>query len=321
MRDWPARSPSNTPDPGRNDWALVAGPVICLGDIMVDIVATLPGPLALGSDVHAPIRYLGGGSAANTAAWLAVVGGPVGLIGRVGADAAGTQARAQLVDAGVIDHIQLDPVRATGTCIVLVNPDGERTMIPDPGANTAIDVGAVERVGFASDGHLHVSGYALLGGSRPAALVAMALTRAAGATLSVDAASAAPLARAGADAFLDWIGRDLLLFANAAEAQVLTGASDPAVGCAVLARRLGRAVVKDGARGAYWCDRTGKSSFSPSRPIEVVDTTGAGDAFAAAYLAAQTAGASPEAALRAANQLAAVVCGQVGGRPPAPLLP
>ena len=289
-------------------------PIVCLGDIMVDIVAALPGPLALGSDTHAPIRYLGGGSAANTASWLASVGAPVSLIGRIGADAAGADARSVLAAAGVIDLIQVDRALPTGTCIVLVSDDGERTMIPDPGANAALDLDAIEPDTFSVEHHLHVSGYALLGGSRGAALGALALARSAGAGVSVDAASAAPLAAAGADAFLDWVGTELLLFANAAEATVLTGEADPADAARLLGGQLGESVVKAGELGAFWSDGD-QLLHSPAVPTSVRDTTGAGDAFAAAYLAATTSGRAPGLALKQANALAAKACQQIGGRP------
>src|SRR5271155_3553088 len=107
MPGWRLRS--RPPTPGPNQVADAgAGRIICLGDVMVDVVAALPGPLALGSDVHAPIRYVPGGSAANTAAWLAIDGAEVTLIGRVGDDAAGTRAHVELANAGIVDRLQID---------------------------------------------------------------------------------------------------------------------------------------------------------------------------------------------------------------------
>jgi ribokinase len=296
-----------------------AGPgrIICLGDVMIDIVATLPGPLALGSDVHAPIRYVPGGSAANTAAWLAAAGAPVTLIGRVGDDAVGTQTHLALTAAGIVDRLQIDWDRPTGTCIVLVTPDGERTMVPDPGANVALDLGELDPADFACPSHLHVSGYAILGGARPTALAAMALARSAAMTISVDAASAAPLAAFGAEAFSELLGGDLLLFANAAEAEILSGAPDPGEAARRLAARFGQAVVKAGAHGAYWSAGDGPATFAAAVALDrVVDTTGAGDAFAATFLAARRRGAAPTQALAAACEQAAVACQMIGGRPP-----
>jgi ribokinase len=293
-----------------------SGRIICLGDVMIDIVATLPGPLALGSDVHAPIRYVPGGSAANTAAWLAAAGAPTTLIGRVGDDAVGTQAHLALSTAGIVDRLQIDWDRPTGTCIVLVSPGGERTMVPDPGANATLDPGELDAADFTGPGHLHISGYAILGGARPAAVAAMALARSAAMTISIDAASAAPLAAFGAEAFSELLGSDVLLFANAAEAQILSGASDPGDAAGVLAARFGQAVVKAGAGGAYWSAGDGPTTFAAAVVLErVLDTTGAGDAFAATFLAARRSGATAAQALEAASEKAATACQIIGGRP------
>src|SRR5699024_5666389 len=108
---------------------------------MLDVLARLPGPLARGSDTPAPVTMLAGGSAANTAAWLAHAGLPAEFVGRVGDDLAGTAARAALDAAGVTPRLRRHPQLATGTCIVLVDPSGERTMIPDAGANAALEPG------------------------------------------------------------------------------------------------------------------------------------------------------------------------------------
>ena len=142
--------------------------VVVVGDVMVDVVAALPGPLAHGSDTPAPIAHHGGGSGANVAAWLAAAGAEVTLRGRAGAAArrrrgGGARRRGR-------SRVERDPERATGTCIVLVHPGGERTMIPDAGANDALELAELPAAT-----HLHVTGYALLrDGSRPAALRALA---------------------------------------------------------------------------------------------------------------------------------------------------
>ena len=115
----------------------VSRPLV-LGDVMVDVVARLSGPLAPGSDSHAVIRFHGGGSAANTAAWLAQAGTEPLLVGRVGDDERGQTVRDELRAAGVEVALTVDPELPTGTCIVLVGPDGERTMAPDAGANDGL---------------------------------------------------------------------------------------------------------------------------------------------------------------------------------------
>jgi sugar/nucleoside kinase (ribokinase family) len=136
--------------------------VVVLGDVMVDVVTRLSGPVAPGSDSPARIEFGGGGQAANTAAWLAVAGAPVALVARVGDDAAGRAAVAELELLGVEARVAVDEVRPTGTVVVLVDADGERTMFPDAGANEGL-----ARVDLPADllepgSHLHVAGYALL---------------------------------------------------------------------------------------------------------------------------------------------------------------
>jgi ribokinase len=127
----------------------------------------------------------------------------------------------------------------------------------------------------------------------------------------VDAASAAPLAEFGATAFLDLLGSHVVLLANEDEARALTGAADPDAAVRALAERTGAAVVKRGAAGAAWSDGTDVVTV-PAAPAEVIDTTGAGDAFAAGFLAAGGAGRT---AVAAGVALAARAVGQLGARP------
>ena len=181
-------------------------PVVVVGDAMVDVVAQVDGPLRHASDTPARIALRPGGSAANVAAWLAWAGAAVTLVGRVGDDAAGRDAASALRDVGVEPCLAVDGERPTGTCVVLVGPDGERSMLPDPGANAALAPDDVPRERFTAGAHLHVSGYALLRpGSRDAARAALALAREAGMTTSLDPSSAAPLAAAGPSG--SWTGR------------------------------------------------------------------------------------------------------------------
>lgn len=232
--------------------------VVCIGDLMVDVVAHLPGPIAPGSDTPASIGLHGGGAAANVASWLVADGALATFIGRIGDDSLGLRAVDELTVAGVNPVVEIDPVRATGMCIVLVDPTGERSMLPSAGANA---VPADAALLPADADWLYLSGYALLGaGSRPFALSALAIARDRGWSIAVDAASAAPLATVGGDAFMDWIGSDVLLFANIDEALVLTGLDESAAAAQALALRCGRAIVKRGPSGAVWSDGSGVRS-------------------------------------------------------------
>lgn len=294
----------------------MTGPgVVCLGDVMVDVVARLPGELQPGSDRPAPIRAIGGGAAANTACWLAVSGVATTMVARIGADPSGAWMAEDLARHGVRGALVRDPERPTGTCIVLVSPDGERTMVPDAGANAALTPADVPAAAFGPGRHLHLSGYTLLGAARDAGLHAVGLARSERMTVSVDAASVAPLRAAGA--FLDWLGTGLTLLANHAEATLLTGTADPERAATRLAERVGVAVVKLGAGGALWSDGTEVVRRPARTDVRVVDTTGAGDAFAAGYLAGWLAGAGAARALDRGHELGARACATLGGRPPA----
>lgn len=291
------------------------GRIVCVGDVMVDVLAQLPAELVTGSDRPAPVRMLGGGAAANTASWVAGIGGEVTLAGRIGDDAFGTQTATELARLGIDLALTRDPRSPTGCCIVLIGPGGQRTMVPDAGANATLAETHLPAHLFRQDRHLHLSGYTLFGRSRPAGLHALACARAAGMSISVDAASAAPIADAGSETFLDWVGGDVLLLANSEEATALTGATDPSAAGRILAERVGRAVVKLGGRGALWASAEVVIEVA-TRAVDPLDTTGAGDAFAAGLLVALTRGESTHAALATGNALAAQACAELGGRFP-----
>jgi sugar/nucleoside kinase (ribokinase family) len=206
-----------------------------------------------------------------------------------------------------------DPERPTGTCIVLVGPDGERTMVPDAGANDGLAASDLPDELLSAGAHLHVGGYALLrDGSRPAATAAIARARKRGLTVSVDPSSAALLSPAFVAAAA---GADLLL-PNAAEARALTGEKEVDAAARRLARRFAEVVVTLGAEGALWTDGADRVRVGAEPVGEVLDTTGAGDAFAAGLLAARLGGAPPLEALAAGCRLAATALGSSGGRPP-----
>jgi ribokinase len=286
--------------------------IVVVGDVMVDVVTRLSAPLAPGSDAPAVIRFHGGGSAANTAAWLARVGAEAVLVGRVGHDERGRGARDELRAAGVDAQLAQDPELPTGTCVVLVGPEGERTMAPDAGANDALTETDLADALLASADHLHVAGYTLLrSGSRPAARAAIARAVERGITVSVDPSSAALLS----PEFLDWARGAGLLLPNADEARMLSGERDPERAGRALASRFSEVVVTLGADGALWTDG-GASVRAEAVPVEdAVDSIGAGDAFAAGLLAARLDGAGPEEALAAAVRLAAEAVTRPGGRP------
>lgn len=283
---------------------------------MVDVLASMSGPLAHGSDTPSRVTTAGGGSAANVACWLARQGVPTSYVGRVGDDPLGRESVVALHGCGVTTYVSHDHERTTGTCVVLVEPGGERSMLPDSGANTTLTPADLPPEPFRPGAHLHLSGYTLLNeGCRDAALAAISMAGAAGMTVSVDPSSAAPLRSVGAARFLSWTrGVDLLL-ANRDEAAVLAGTPDPNQAAQQLGDDYREVVVKLGADGALWHRGFISASAPAERGVEVVDTTGAGDAFAAGFLASWLLHPEPETALAAGNRLAARAVSVVGARP------
>ncbi len=293
----------------------MTGRIICLGDIMVDILATLPGPLAPSSDTPAPINIKQGGSAANTAVWLTHCGVHSVFVGKVGADSIGRDAVDQLAAQGVAVQVAIDPSTTTGICIVLVSPDGERTMVPSAGANDTLSVADLPDNLPVKVDRLHVSAYALLrAGSRDAALAMMQRASLVQAPISVDVASADPIRRTGPDLFLRWIPSAALVIANADEASVLSGCRAPEHAAANLATRFAEVVIKCGSRGAIVA-ANGEIQHIAGAPTDAVDSTGAGDAFAAGLLAGIHQGHGLMTAVIQANQFGARAVAQLGARP------
>ena len=176
---------------------------------------------------------------------------------------------------------------------------GERTMLSDRGAAARLAPADLPRLDGAD--HLHLSGYVLLDpSSRSAGLAALAAARAAGLTTSVD-----PQVAAGLAPIRDWVrGVDLLL-PNKDELAAL-GAQATA-----LLDVVGAVAVTEGAAGARWVDRRGTWRV-PAPAVEVVDATGAGDAFDAGLLVAWLSGAGPAEALRAGCAAGAAAVRAVG---------
>lgn len=254
-------------------------------------------------------------------------GGPVvRLLAKAGADTADWH-RDALRRAGVEPVLRVDPDVPTAVVISLVDALAERTLVTDSGA--ALRLGPQDWDGslLSGVGHVHISGYLLFSapGRALAALVGEA-ARARGVPMSVDPASAGFLRHAGAARFLEAVtGVDLLL-PNAAEAAALcerpetvrpAGPAGPADDAAELSTRLPgtTVVVTLGAAGALAARDGRLVARVPGLPARPVDTTGAGDAFTGALLAARLSGAALPAALAAACETAATAVTVVGGRP------
>jgi ribokinase len=268
-------------------WDLAA-----VGEVLLDVgVPTL----VPGRAVHAPIRIWPGGTPVNVALAAAALGARTAVVGRVGADPAGSAIRAALAEAGVDSLLAVDEDAATGT-FVEADLGRERAVAADRGASANLRVDdippALEALAVL------VSGYALLQDDTGAAAAA-ALARANGPWIAVSTGSAGLVERCGPAEFHARTARANVILANEAEAAVLTG-REPEEAVVELARRYEVACVTIGARGAVAAFRGGRVERAAPTDARAASITGAGDAFAAALLVSLLRGADLPEALSAA---------------------
>ena len=265
---------------------LTPGPprVVICGDVINDVLVKPSEPAAARTDTPSVIRSCPGGSAANQAAWLAYLGTPVAFAGRVGARDAEYHQR-ELARAGVRTHLAVDPDADTGSIVIMVARDGERTMFTDRGANLRLQRSDLPARLLDDAAVLHLTGYTFC--EPPLLEVALWLigeARSRGLAVTIDPGSAAFLARMSPGAFLRWTAGAAVCFPNRDEAEVLTGHTDPAAMAVTLTRYYGTVVVTLGGQGCVLAVPGEAPVRIPAYPAHVRDTTGAGDAFCAAFL-------------------------------------
>jgi len=288
--------------------------IVCIGDLMLDIlVATRSARDGMAEG----ILLRPGGSAANVAAWARRCGARSAWMGIVGDDPAGRMLEQSLRDQDVEVSATRIPDLESGVVISWIGRSGHRVMHSARWAGSRlapehIDLQLVRRASC-----LHLTGYPLaLPAGWEAAAIAMREAHRAGALISFDPSST-DVIRAIEAGRLEEMLRDCsvdILFANRQEARALTGISKPRDAVTVLNGLFPLVVLKDGARGAYTGTREGVA-FTPARRVTASDTTGAGDAFAGAWLAAYLGARDPVSASATASEAAAEAVTGFGGRP------
>lgn len=289
--------------------------VLVVGDVMTDIIALPEGPIVVGSDRRAQIRTKPGGSGANQAVWLAEAGVPVTFAARVGAadrDFYETYFRG----LGVVPVLAGDKDLPSGVLVTLVDPSGERSFLTDRGANLHLAAADLPDDLLEGIGMVLISGYSFFApGPRAAVQGLLQRARKAGVEVAIDPASTGFLGEIGPAAFLDWVGPGDWLFANENEAELLSGEVDFEAQMLSLGRQFRHVVIKRGRFGAAVGGSDGVALSQAAPIVRVVDSTGAGDAFAAGFIAGLLESADHAAALARGIANGARAVQMLGGQP------
>ena len=311
--------------------------IVAMGDAIVDVIAScddafliehnLPrGSMQLLTPEQADILYaamgqareMSGGSAANSMAGIAAMGGRSAFIGQVAEDQLGMIFEHDMHALGVrFETPSLEGGPPTGRCLILVTPDGQRTMNTAPGASHELDIDALDHDMIASASILYLEGY-LWGPEKPRAAMmkAVEIAHAAGRQVAFTLSESVCIAgrKEGFAAMIDSGGVDLL-FANEDEVLQLTGRTDPADALKELSAKVPTLVVTRGPDGASAIEGGQHISIPAAAVKQVVDTTGAGDMFAAGFLTARCKGAGLERSLWTGAIAAGEVIQHYGARP------
>ncbi len=289
--------------------------VLVVGDVMTDVIVTPEGPLVRGSDRRASIRSRPGGSGANQAVWLGSMGVPVLFAARVGA-ADKTMYENYFRGLGVTPALAGDREQPSGVLVTILDTDGERSFLTDRGANLNLCPDDLGDDLLDDAGLVMASGYSFFApGPRAAVQHLIERARERNVAVAIDPASVGFLAEVGADTFVGWTAGADLLFANTDEAEALTGLTEPQAQLAALGAHYRTVVLKQGRNGALIGDAAGTRLHLPAPEVTVVDSTGAGDAFAAGFVAARLRGCDEAEALAAGIAAGARAVQALGGQP------
>lgn len=289
--------------------------VLLVGDVMVDVLVKPEGALRKGSDRRAQIELKPGGSAANQATWLAANNVSCKLVARVGA-ADLDNLQAQFSAKGVHPQFIADVDRTTGVLVSMISSDGERSFYTDRGANEGLCIDDLAHDLLDGVKSILLSGYSFfVAEPRAVAREIMGRAKARNIPVMIDPSSAGFILDVGVKSFLKWTSGAAVLFPNAEEAELLSGEQQPERQLAVLGQYYEQVVLTQGAAGASAVGADGSFVHVDSPNAEVVDTTGAGDAFVGGFLAAKQTGHSLEVCLAKGAAQGALAVGKIGAQP------
>jgi sugar/nucleoside kinase (ribokinase family) len=265
-----------------------------------------------------PAREISGGSAANSMAGAAALGLDVAFVGQVADDQLGEIFAHDMVSLGV--RFQTPPIQSpppTGRCLILVTPDAQRTMNTCPGASHELTPAALDREVIRSAAVTFLEGY-LWGPERPRAamLEAAQIARSAGRTVAFTLSESLCIGdrREGVLGMIR-AGTIDVLFGNEDEVRYLTGCGELAECAEALSEHVPTLVITRGAAGSLAVHNGSHAEIGAAPVDRVVDTTGAGDLFAAGFLAARCRGRDLGACLETGAIAAAEVISHFGARP------
>ena len=291
--------------------------VLCIGDVMLDVIARINvshQKINYGSDTAGRISTSSGGSAGNVAAWLTRTDARSTIVSHVGDDPAGAAIVAEFDALGVAHGNLVIPGETSGVVVVLVDSSGERTMFPDKGANSRLTI--ADLPDLSAFQAVYISGYALLNPlARDSVLEMVAKIKADGIPIYFDPASVGSMKDVTDKELHTWFSLMDVLLLNEEESIYLTGSVDIERALDYLLDFSQVVVIKRGSAGAIAKVRGFDSISLPAVATTVVDTTGAGDSFAAGFIASFSKNRDLTAALQAGGELAADCVAIVGGRP------
>ena len=284
---------------------------------MLDVIARIevaPEKINYGSDTASRISTGSGGAAGNVAAWLTRTDARSTIVCHVGDDPAGATIVADF-DALGVEHGELViPGHASGVVIILVDSSGERTMFPEKGANSSLTLSDLPELSKFQA--VYISGYSLLNPlARPGVLAMIEKIKADNITIYFDPASVGTMKDVSDTEMHQWFSLMNVLLLNEEESIYLTGSVDMERALDYLLDYSEVVVIKRGSLGAIAKTRGFDSISVPAVPASVVDTTGAGDSFAAGFIATYAKSHDLTAALISGTELAAGCVAIVGGRP------